>query len=126
MLTIIIPIPGKNHARRRIIPWKIISSENAFDSYSQLVKGKKTAVIGHFHKLEDYLKEAASISVLERKPTGNDFPDSACEYILPEQDFVFITGTTLINKTLPRLLTLAKNAHVVLGGTQHADDAHII
>ena len=34
----------------------------------------------------------------------DDFLDSACEYILPEQDFVFITGMTLTNKTLPRLL----------------------
>lgn len=75
-----------------------------------------TAVIGHFHKLENYLKEAASVAVLERRPAGDDYPDSACEYILPEQDFVFITGTTLINKTLPRLLELAKDAHVVLVG----------
>lgn len=96
--------------------WKIISGENAFDGYAQTVKGKKAAVIGHFHQLEKYLEGAGSLSVLERRPSGDDYPDSACEYILPEQDFVFITGTTLINKTLPRLLELSKDAHVVLVG----------
>lgn len=97
-------------------PWKIFDSENAFEGYAHAVKGKKTAVVGHFKKLEEYLTEAKSLSVLERKPSGDDFPDSACEYILPEQDFVFITGSALINKTLPRLLALSEAAHVVLVG----------
>lgn len=97
-------------------PWKIIGSENAFDGYAQAVKGKKVAVIGHFRQLENRLVEAKRVSVLERRPTGEDYPDSACEYILPEQDFVFITGATMINKTLPRLLELSKAAQVILVG----------
>lgn len=98
------------------ILWKIISSENAFDGYAQAVKGKKAAVIGHFKQLENRLTEAKSVIVLERRPSGNDLPDSACEYILPEQDFVFITGATLVNKTLPRLLELSKSAQIILVG----------
>ena len=98
------------------IPWKIIGSENAFDGYAQAVKGKKVAVIGHFRRLETYLTEAKLVTVLERRPSGDDLPDSACEYILPEQDYVFITGVTLINKTLPRLLELSASARVVLVG----------
>ena len=35
---------------------------------------------------------------------------------MPEQDFVFITGTTLTNKTLPRLLALSSAAKVSLVG----------
>lgn len=102
-------VPGKT-------PWKIIGPENAFDSYAHAVKGKKIAVIGHFRKLESYLTEAKSVCILERKPSGGDYPDSACEYLLPEQDLVFITGTSLTNKTLPRLLELSRNAQVVLVG----------
>ncbi len=98
------------------IPWKMVGSENAFDGYAQAVKGKRVAVIGHFRRLEDYLTEAKKVEVLERKPNGDDLPDSACEYILPEQDYVFITGVTLINKTLPRLLQLSKSAQVILVG----------
>jgi uncharacterized protein (DUF4213/DUF364 family) len=43
-------------------------------------------------------------------------PDPACEYVLPEQDFVFITATTLTNKTMPRLLQLSRKASVFLVG----------
>lgn len=97
-------------------PWKILGSENAFDGYAQAVKGKNVAIIGHFRQLEKRLTEARSVSILERRPTGDDYPDSACEYILPRQDFVFITGSTMINKTLPRLLELSKSAQVILVG----------
>lgn len=96
--------------------WKILGSENAFDGYGKAVSGKKVAVIGHFRQLEKYLTEASSVSILERRPRGDDFPDSACEYLLPEQDFVFITGSTMVNKTLPRLLELSRKAHIVLVG----------
>ena len=98
------------------VPWKIIGSGNAFDGYAEAVKSKKVAVIGHFKQLENHLSKAGKVSVLERKPSGSDFPDSACEYLLPEQDFVFITGSTMINKTLPRLLQLSEKAEVVLVG----------
>jgi uncharacterized protein (DUF4213/DUF364 family) len=97
-------------------PWKIVGSESAFDGYAHAVKGKRVAVVGHFRQLEKHLTEARKVSVLERKPTGDDYPDSACEYLLPEQDFVFITGSALVNKTLPRLLELSKGANVILVG----------
>lgn len=47
-------------------------------------------------------------------PQADDYPDPACEYILPQQELVFITGTAFINKTMPRLLTLAKDARIIL------------
>lgn len=91
-------------------------TQNAFTDYASAVKGRKAAIIGHFTNLERFLTEAASVSVLERKPLPGDYPDSACEYILPNQDFVFITGSAFINKTLPRLLQLsAKGRAIVLG-----------
>ncbi|MDD3167843.1 MAG: DUF364 domain-containing protein [Eubacteriales bacterium] len=97
-------------------PWQIVESEDAFEAYANAVEGKKAAVIGHFRQLEEYLAGAKSLSILERRPTADDYPDSACEYILPEQEYVFITGSALINKTLPRLLALSKAAHVILVG----------
>lgn len=106
----------RKFTRGKNVPWKIIGAENAFDGYAEAVKSKKVAVIGHFKQLEKYLHKAGKISIMERKPSGSDYPDSACEYLLPEQDFVFITGSTMINKTLPRLLQLSGNAEVVLVG----------
>lgn len=89
---------------------------NAFTYYSEQLSGKKVAVIGRFPDL-DQLQQICELSVIERRPGPDDLPDPACEYILPQQDFVFITGTTLINKTLPRLLQLAsRSSRVILVG----------
>lgn len=89
--------------------------EQIFEHMKDKLRGKKVAVIGHFRDLES-LAPICQLSILERIPIGGDYPDPACEYILPQQDYVFITATTLINKTLPRLLELSRNAYVVLVG----------
>jgi uncharacterized protein (DUF4213/DUF364 family) len=94
---------------------KKISSTSVFSEVGSFIKGKKVTVIGHFPDL-DQLREVCQLSILERKPLPGDFPDPACEYILPYQDFVFMTGVTLINKTLPRLLELSRNASITLVG----------
>ncbi|MEA4902963.1 DUF364 domain-containing protein [Desulfitobacterium sp.] len=88
---------------------------NAFKLLEPALSGKKVAVIGHFPEVDE-LQEKCELSVLEREPQGKDYPDPACEYLLPEQDFVFITGTAFTNKTMPRLLELSKNAKVILVG----------
>jgi hypothetical protein len=89
--------------------------ENAFPPLVDEAKGKKVAVIGHFANLER-LAEVCQLTILERRPFPGDLPDSACEYVLPEQDVVVMTATTLINKTMPRLLQLSRNAEVIVCG----------
>ena len=58
--------------------------------------------------------------MLERNCTDDlDTPDPACEYIIPEQDYLFMTGVTFTNKTMTRLLELARmgnKPHTVLVG----------
>jgi len=90
-------------------------TSNGFDRYLPDIKGKKVAVIGHFPNI-DSLKSICQLSILERMPQEFDFPDPACEYILPEQELVFITGTAFINKTMPRLLQLARDSRIILVG----------
>lgn len=92
-----------------------ISIEDVFTYLYDDLKGKNVAVVGHFCGLEK-LTTHCNLSILERKPEQGDFPDPACEYILDKQDVVIITATTLINKTLPRLLELSRKAQVVLAG----------
>jgi len=109
-----------NHSQRSTECGIIHASKNennpdAFDLYQDEIKGKKVAVVGHFPMLERF-DNICDLSILERNPSWGDYPDSACEYILDEQDYVFITGCTLVNKTLPRLLALAKNAKIVMVG----------
>jgi len=88
---------------------------NAFSMLLPEIKGKNVAVIGHFPKIDE-LYRICNLSILERILQDGDFPDTACEYILPVQDYVFITGTAFINKTMPRLLQLSKNAKTILVG----------
>ena len=73
-------------------------------------------LIGHLRMPAGTLDAAESVRILERHPKPGDYPDSACEFILPDCDVVLITGSSLVNKTLPRLLELCRNAYVVLTG----------
>jgi uncharacterized protein (DUF4213/DUF364 family) len=91
-------------------------ARNAFTVWQDRARGKKVAVIGHFMHLEETLGRVCELSILERRPGPGDYPDTACEFILAEQDFVFATGVTLINKTLGRLLELSRRQGMILAG----------
>ena len=100
-------------------PRKMERSERkreSFVEFKPLMTGKKVTVIGHFPHVYDLEANCEELTVLERVPSGNDLPDSACEYVLPQQDITFITGTTTTNKTLPRLLELTKPGLTILTG----------
>lgn len=101
------------NSEEQVIRKGCIHTTNGFDDYKEIASGRKVAIIGHFIKLERFLTDS-DVYVLERKPVPGDYPDSACEYLLPEMDFTVITGSAFINKTLPRLLQLSRHA-VVLG-----------
>lgn len=79
-------------------------------------QGKDVLVVGHFPGVEAMARQA-NVTVLERScGSTQDLPDSACEYLVPRQNFVLMTGTTLTNKTAPRLLELSRGAFTVLVG----------
>lgn len=101
--------------KNKIAPLAPKFTQSVFKEYTQELIGKRVAVIGHFPGLEA-LATTCQLSILEKNPLLGDYPDSACEYILPDQDYIFITGTTLANKTLPRLLELGKAAKVIMAG----------
>jgi hypothetical protein len=90
-------------------------AEDLFTCMMDDLRGKRVAVIGHFHNIERLL-DICDLTILERRPGKGDTPDPACEYILPRQDVVIMTATTLINKTMPRLLALSRNARVAVAG----------
>lgn len=88
---------------------------NGFQEFLPEITGKKVAVVGHFPQIEA-LGSVCRLSIMEREPQEGDYPDLANEYILPQQDYVFITGTALINKTMPRLLELCRYSKTIIVG----------
>jgi uncharacterized protein (DUF4213/DUF364 family) len=78
--------------------------------------GKHIGVVGHLNMPESVYRQAASVRILERSPRPGDYPDSACDWLLPQCDVVIMTASTLVNKTLPHLLDLCKNAYTILAG----------
>lgn len=99
---------------------KSLMFRELFDPYAEETAGKTVGVIGHFPFVFDALPQAGQIYVLERAVRPGDYPDSACEYLLPECDYVFITGSAFVNKTIPRLLSLSRRAHTVVVGPSAA------
>lgn len=90
--------------------------EQVFHPYSEVVAGKVVSVIGHFPFAPGPLQKAAELRVLERDPQPGDYPDPACEYLLPTSDYVFISSSAFVNKTMPRLLQLSRNAQTIVLG----------
>lgn len=101
------------------LPQDIRHRLDAFEIVRPRVEAKgdaRVVVVGHFPHV-DRIAEYAHLVVLERNCTDVlDTPDPACEFVIPEADFVFITGVTLENKTAPRLLELANDAFVTMVG----------
>lgn len=93
----------------------VARDEDGFLSHAERVAGKTVGMVGHFAGVQHF-SQAARLVVLEREPRPGDYPDPACEYELPGCDEVFITGTALTNKTMPRLLELSARARTVLVG----------
>jgi uncharacterized protein (DUF4213/DUF364 family) len=88
-----------------------------FEHFLPQIKGKKTVVIGRYPGLDTFVREhQIDLTVLERSPAQGDLSDSACEYLLPSADWVFITGSSIPNKTFPRLAALSRAATTVLMG----------
>ena len=87
-----------------------------FHHFRPRLKGKKVVVVGRYPGLDKVL-DGLDVTILERYAAGNgDLPDPAAEFILPEADWVFLTASSLVNKTFPRLAHLSRDAVTVLMG----------
>ncbi|MEJ2059340.1 MAG: DUF364 domain-containing protein [Gammaproteobacteria bacterium] len=86
-----------------------------FEYFLPRLRGKRVAVVGRYPGIERYAG-VLDLTILERYPGAGDLPDPACEYVLPEAEWVFVTGSSIPNKTFPRLAALARDANLVLMG----------
>lgn len=80
------------------------------------LRGKHIGVVGHLNMPKSVYEQAASVRILERSPRPGDYPDSACDWLIPQCDVVIMTASTLVNKTLPHLLELCRDAYTILAG----------
>jgi len=88
-----------------------------FEHFLPQIAGRRIVVVGRYPGLDRFAAaHGLDLTVLERQPAPGDLPDAACEYLLPEAEWVFITATSIPNKTFPRLAELSRNAVSVLMG----------
>lgn len=100
----------------RMEKYKTRQGDTRFCTYDLPIEGRKMCMIGALRYPPELFKSAESLVVLERNLVEGTYPDSACEYFVPDSDLVLITGSAFINKTMPRLLELGKNADVIITG----------
>lgn len=89
---------------------------NAFDVLAEQGAGKDMALVGHFPFAAKLKEIARNLWVLEQRPQQGDIDAARAADILPRCQVVGITGTAFINHTLESLLTLCRNAFVMLLG----------
>ena len=97
----------------------VLNAYEPFDQYCTEgvdLRGKHIGVVGHLNMPRSVYEQAASVRILERSPRPGDYPDSACDWLIPQCDLVIMTASTLVNKPLPHLLDLSKNAYTILAG----------
>lgn len=75
--------------------------------------GEQTVVIGRFPGL---VKRAPGIAVVEREPRPGEYPEDAIDTLLPKAKFVAVTASTIVNGSLPRILSLSRQAYVLMIG----------
>ncbi len=88
-----------------------------FEHFLPSIQGKKTVVVGRYPGLDAFVQaHQLDITVLERNPGHGDLTDTACEFLLPGAEWVFLTASSIPNKTFPRLAELSRDAVTVLMG----------
>ncbi|MDR1961710.1 MAG: DUF364 domain-containing protein [Gracilibacteraceae bacterium] len=92
-------------------------AQDPFIARQSDIKDKNVTVIGHFPYIDQLFAPICRLSVIEKfNPQDGDYPEQAADFLLPASDFVFISSYTLVEKTLPRYLALARNACVTIVG----------
>jgi uncharacterized protein (DUF4213/DUF364 family) len=90
---------------------------NAADVIARESDGKNLVVVGHFPFVDRVKTIAKNCWVIEKRPSGDDFPEEKAREYIPQADVVAITGTAFINHTITGLLSLCRpNAMVMILG----------
>ena len=77
---------------------------NAHHFISARGKGKTVGIIGHFPFVDSLKSEVGRLYVFEKHPQEGDCREEDIPRYLPQCDLIGITGTTLLNHSLPGIL----------------------
>ena len=88
---------------------------NAIDIVLETCENKKVTMVGKFPRIPEIKARAKELWVLEMNPCLLNVKKeiinaAAAEYVIPDSDIVIVTGSTLINKTMERVLELCRMA----------------
>jgi uncharacterized protein len=89
---------------------------NVVDYIMDRVPGKTVTCVGRFPFFGRMAESAARAYLLEMNPQAGELPSFAAEEVIPESDLLILTGTSLINKTMERLLELGRHGTVIVLG----------
>lgn len=84
---------------------------NGLDLFAS-VEGR-VVVVGSFPQLARRLPRA---KVIDLSPQDGEYPEAACDWLLPGAEAVAITASAFANRTLPRLLRVSAGATVAMIG----------
>jgi uncharacterized protein (DUF4213/DUF364 family) len=87
---------------------------NAAELILEKGEGRRIAIVGHFPFLGRVREKAKELWVIEKNPREDDFEEARAEDLLPRADVVALTGTSLTNHTVERLLSLCEPSAFVL------------
>ncbi|MDY6985561.1 MAG: DUF364 domain-containing protein [Candidatus Thermoplasmatota archaeon] len=78
---------------------------------------KKIGVVGRFPFIHELRKINNNVLVFELEPKEGELPATLEDDLLPDCDMVVITGASLVNHTLEKLLRLSEGYTLVIGPT---------
>lgn len=104
-----------------MIPPRGKKGVNALDVIIEEGKNRKITMVGMFPRIEEIREVAKELWILEMDQRLIDtsrgiLPSTASEFKIPESDLVVITGSTLVNKSMGRLLGLCREAYTIILG----------
>ena len=87
-------------------PPLIVQEQNAMSLIASRGQGKHVALVGHFPFVKVLRSQVGHLSVIDQHPLEGDYPANAAPDILPQADFIAITGMVLMNGTFESLMAL--------------------
>ena len=91
--------------------WEHINAEEVIAHHGA---GQSVALVGHFPFVSRLSPRVGNLMVLELDPQPGDLPATAAAEIIPSAQVIAISGSTLINHTLPEILALSDPAAYVI------------